>query len=137
MIYTTFYDSPIRKIAMAGNEEGLKGLWFEKQKYFMSGVNDKTEEKGDISIFKDAKIWLNKYFDGERDIKISGLFSFGNHLLINAFPSKVYSVSINESIESIIFDLNTLGCDLSYVFAIDNSLPLNPIFLRLNPLYIF
>lgn len=73
MIYTTFYDSPIGKIAMAGNEEGLKGLWFEKQKYFMSGVNDKTEEKGDISIFKDAKIWLNKYFDGERDIKISGL----------------------------------------------------------------
>ena len=34
MTYTNNYSSPLGDITLAGNENGLSGLWFDGQKYF-------------------------------------------------------------------------------------------------------
>ena len=38
MICTKRYDSPLGEILLAGNGEGLTGLWFAGQKYFAQGL---------------------------------------------------------------------------------------------------
>ena len=67
MIYYTEYLSPIGKIVMAGNEEGLAGLWFAGQKYFMAGM-PKADclQNVDLKIFLLTKNWLDRYFAGEK-----------------------------------------------------------------------
>ena len=37
MIFISHYDSPLGMIYMAADKDGLKGVWFEGQKYFASG----------------------------------------------------------------------------------------------------
>ena len=38
MIFISHYDSPLGMIYMAADKDGLKGVWFEGQKYFASGL---------------------------------------------------------------------------------------------------
>ena len=64
-IYTTGYDSPLGLIHLAGDEQGLIGLWFNGQKYdqdlppgFVLTANDRLE------AFRQANRWLNIYFSG-------------------------------------------------------------------------
>ena len=38
MTYTNNYSSPLGGITLAGNENGLSGLWFDGQKYFAGQV---------------------------------------------------------------------------------------------------
>ena len=64
-IYTTGYDSPLGLIHLAGDEQGLIGLWFKGQKYdqdlppgFVPVVNDQLE------AFRQANRWLDIYFSG-------------------------------------------------------------------------
>ena len=38
MIFVSHYDSPLGMIYMAEDEDVLKGVWFEGQKYFASGL---------------------------------------------------------------------------------------------------
>ena len=64
-IYTTSYDSPLGLIHLAGDEQGLVGLWFNGQKYdrglppgFVLAVNDRLE------VFRQANRWLDIYFSG-------------------------------------------------------------------------
>ena len=33
-----YYDSPLGRILLAADEQGLIGLWFEEQKYFAAGL---------------------------------------------------------------------------------------------------
>ena len=46
MIFVSHYDSPLGMIYMAADDDVLKGVWFEGQKYFASGLDKKeTEDK--------------------------------------------------------------------------------------------
>ncbi len=64
-IYTTSYDSPLGLIHLAGDEQGLVGLWFKGQKYdqdlppgFVLAANDRLE------AFRQANRWLDIYLSG-------------------------------------------------------------------------
>ena len=63
--YTTGYDSPLGLIHLAGDGQGLIGLWFKGQKYdqdlppgFVLVANDRLE------AFRQANRWLDIYFSG-------------------------------------------------------------------------
>ena len=67
MFYYTTYQTPIGKITLACDEkENLAGLWIEGQKYFLDTVGNKIIENDKLKIFKAAKSWLDRYFQGER-----------------------------------------------------------------------
>ncbi len=64
-IYTASYDSPLGLIHLAGDEQGLIGLWFKGQKYdqdlppgFSLVANDQ------LDVFRQANRWLDIYFGG-------------------------------------------------------------------------
>lgn len=64
MQYISNYSSPLGKILLAADEEGLTGLWFEDQKYYACHLAKKCEEK-EVSVFARAKQWLDIYFSGQ------------------------------------------------------------------------
>ena len=63
MQYISHYDSPLGAILLAADDIGLTGLWFEGQKYFSAGLDDKCEER-ELPVFETAKHWLDIYFSG-------------------------------------------------------------------------
>ncbi len=63
MTYTWNYNSPLGKILLAADNDGLTGLWFEGQKYFAKNLSEETEEK-ETEIIKEAEKWLDIYFSG-------------------------------------------------------------------------
>ncbi len=64
MQYTSHYQSPLGKLLLAADEEGLIGIWFEGQKHFSKGLaNDCSEQE--VPILTDTKKWLNLYFAGK------------------------------------------------------------------------
>ena len=65
MIFTMEYRSPLGKILLAADEVGLKGLWFENQKYFAAGMGENfCEERTPILTMGEK--WLDVYFRGEK-----------------------------------------------------------------------
>ena len=63
MIDTMHYDSPLGKILLAADEEGLTGVWFETQKYFAAKLPPEHEE-GTMPVLEDTCRWLDVYFSG-------------------------------------------------------------------------
>lgn len=63
MQYISHCKSPLGAILLAADEIGLTGLWFEEQKYFAAGLDDKCEERA-LPVFETAKHWLDIYFSG-------------------------------------------------------------------------
>lgn len=63
MTYLHTYESPLGKIILAADNDGLTGLWFEGQKYFGSTITAPTEEKN-LPVFDEADRWLDLYFAG-------------------------------------------------------------------------
>lgn len=63
MIYITGYSSPIGNITIASDGKALVGLWIEEQKYFMSKYKF-FQQKADLEIFTETKMWLDEYFKG-------------------------------------------------------------------------
>ena len=63
MQYISRYNSPLGTILLAADDIGLTGLWFEEQKYFAAGLDDKCEER-ELPVFESAKHWLDIYFSG-------------------------------------------------------------------------
>ena len=63
MIHTVHYDSPLGKILLAADGEGLTGLWFEGQKYFARGLGAESAE-GETPALAAARRWLDTYFSG-------------------------------------------------------------------------
>lgn len=91
MQYVSNYASPLGRLLLAADEEGLIGLWFEGQKYYARGLEaehelldignaggDSKEDKESsedrakaIRILSDAGRWLDSYFSGkEPDISV-------------------------------------------------------------------
>jgi len=65
MTYTARYKSEIDELLLVSDGESLTGLYIEGQKYYFSGINDDTEEKDDLPIFRRTRSWLDRYFSGE------------------------------------------------------------------------
>ena len=64
MIYTNEYGSPMGNILLAGDEQGLTGLWFsEGDRYFGLGLN-KEARRCETDYFDQTKEWLDIYFSG-------------------------------------------------------------------------
>lgn len=67
MYYKIDYKSPIGNITLAcDDKEYLVGLWMEGQKYFGDTVDCEMVENNELEIFKKTKLWLDRYFRGEK-----------------------------------------------------------------------
>ena len=58
MIFTQHYDSPLGGILLAADETGLRGLWFDGQKYFARSLPAEHIEQ-DTPALTEAKRWLD------------------------------------------------------------------------------
>ena len=57
------YDSPLGAITLAAGDDGLKGLWFDGQRYFAGTLDAPMEPRGNAHL--DAACdWLDEYFAG-------------------------------------------------------------------------
>ncbi len=65
MPFKTTYFSPIGKLTLVSNGKSLLGLFIEGQKYFLSKF-DKMIENDNLEIFHKTKVWLERYFNGEK-----------------------------------------------------------------------
>lgn len=63
MHYISRYRSPLGKILLSADDEGLTGLWFEGQKYFAAYRRGEYTEQETI-VFELTKKWLDIYFSG-------------------------------------------------------------------------
>lgn len=67
MYYKTNYNSSLGKFTLACDSNNkLVGLWLEGQKYFEDTVDSEMTENNDLAIFKKTKLWLDRYFSGEK-----------------------------------------------------------------------
>ncbi len=64
MIYTDNYESPLGSILLAGDEEGLTGLWFTQGSRHSGAGLKKYALPRRMDYFDEAKEWLNIYFSG-------------------------------------------------------------------------
>ncbi|MBQ9014559.1 MAG: methylated-DNA--[Firmicutes bacterium] len=64
MQYLTYYDSPVGRLTLAADDQGLTGLWIEGQKYFGYYLDPEHEER-ECPAFAKAREWLDIYFAGE------------------------------------------------------------------------
>ena len=62
---TAVYLSPLGKILLAAEEEQITGLWFWGQKYFPQRLEGSPLTQG-CPVLEQAKLWLCRYFAGER-----------------------------------------------------------------------
>lgn len=64
MKYVESYNSPLGKILLAADDEGLTGLWFIGQKYFASGLQKEHEQRS-TPWLEMTSAWLDIYFSGK------------------------------------------------------------------------
>ena len=65
MEYISYYISPLGRMLIAADDEGLTGLWFEGQRYFALHLDENHEEK-ETPVLSETKRWLDIYFSGRR-----------------------------------------------------------------------
>ena len=70
-MFTCDYESPLGKMLLAADDDGLTGAWFYGQRYFARGLEgaEKNERRGvpfDSPVLLAARRWLDAYFAGER-----------------------------------------------------------------------
>lgn len=89
MEYTSHYHSPLGGILLAGDEDGLTGLWFEGQKYFALHLDVEHEER-DLPLFRDTCRWLDIYFSGKEPD-----FHIPLHLKGTDFQKEVWEILLS------------------------------------------
>ena len=63
-VFTRHYDSPMGGILLAADEIGLRGLWFDGQKYFARDLPENRIEQETHAI-AEVRRWLDVYFTGK------------------------------------------------------------------------
>lgn len=58
----SWYDSPLGKMLLAADDDGLVGLWFQGSRYFGAGVP--RRELADTEVLRRGRAWLDVYFHG-------------------------------------------------------------------------
>ena len=71
-----YYDSPLGRILLAADEQGLIGLWFEEQKYYAAGLAEGHKER-ETPVLTETKHWLDAYFHGEQRKALPALHPAG------------------------------------------------------------
>ena len=66
MFIYDFYDSPVGRLAVAGDENSIVGLWFAHQRFYMDILQGQECEEKETNVIRHAKIWLDAYFSGEK-----------------------------------------------------------------------
>lgn len=66
LCYINECESPLGILTLASDGESLTGLWMEGQKYFLGSLKGKMERMDDLPVFETARVWLERYFAGER-----------------------------------------------------------------------
>ena len=61
MQYTTSYQSPLGKLLLASDHQGLTGLWFENDKYYADSLGPQNVSM-ETTILKQTRQWLDYYF---------------------------------------------------------------------------
>ena len=87
MIFVSHYDSPLGMIYMAADDDVLKGVWFEGQKYFASGLDKNETEDKETPVLKQTKEWLDLYFAGKEPEFLPPLAPEGSE-----FQKKVWKI---------------------------------------------
>ncbi len=64
MIYKTYYDSPLGKIIIIGNNDYLISLNFLNQKHYLKNIDASFLTEKDLYVFDNVKRWLDIYFKG-------------------------------------------------------------------------
>lgn len=64
--YFTYYSSPVGRILLASDSRSLTGAWIEGQKYHGAGGGLTMKRDDGIPVLKQAKKWLDQYFQGEK-----------------------------------------------------------------------
>lgn len=60
----SYYNSPIGKILLASDEQGLVGLWLDTDRYY-GDILAKNYSEGENKYLSSAKKWLNIFFQGK------------------------------------------------------------------------
>ena len=66
MYFYEFYDSPVGRLALAGDENSIVGLWLAHQRFYMDVLQGQKCEEKETDVIRLAKTWLDKYFSGEK-----------------------------------------------------------------------
>lgn len=86
MIFTQHYDSPLGGILLVADETGLRGLWFDGQKYFARSLPAEHIEQNTPAL-TEAKRWLDIYFAGKEPDFLPPLHPAGS-----AFRQSVWEI---------------------------------------------
>jgi len=78
MQYISTYDSPLGKLLLTGDEQGLTGLWFSAHRFYDSGKETELLKK-ELPVFEQTRRWLDIYFSGREpdflpELHISGSY---------------------------------------------------------------
>ena len=72
MVYLSHYRSPVCPLTLASDGEHLTGLWMDGQKYFLGSLAGcPTEDLPELPVLREAAVWLDRYFAGERPDPLS------------------------------------------------------------------
>lgn len=86
MQYITSYQSPLGKILLASDYQGLTGLWFENDKYYADGLGSQNISM-ETTILKQTKQWLDEYFSQHQPSFILPL-----HLIGTDFQKMIWQI---------------------------------------------
>ncbi|MFI3223611.1 methylated-DNA--[protein]-cysteine S-methyltransferase [Streptococcus suis] len=64
MLYKQIYHSPLGPMSLMASDKGLRGAWFEDQKFFERGLNEKAI-LAPHPILDQTSLLLDAYFSGE------------------------------------------------------------------------
>jgi len=64
MQYTSEYMSPVGKMLLASDSEGVIGIWYDNEKYYADTLEAGAAEQETPAI-AEAKRWLDVYFSGK------------------------------------------------------------------------
>ncbi|HFI0035308.1 TPA: methylated-DNA--[protein]-cysteine S-methyltransferase [Streptococcus suis] len=65
MYVKNIYQSPLGAMSLVAGDKGLRGAWFDGQKYFEAGLNEEVV-LGSHPILNSTRLLLDAYFSGEQ-----------------------------------------------------------------------
>lgn len=84
MEYIHDYESPLGKILISADAQGVTGLWFYGQKYFAAGLKEHMGYDC-LPIFTEVDHWLDCYFAGDRPEQLPALHMKGTDFQIQVW----------------------------------------------------
>ncbi len=108
MLFKDYCRSPVGNLLLLSDGDSLTGLWFEGKYADEGDVLSK-----DLPVFKQVKLWLNRYFDGKNP-KID----FPVSLRGTAFQKEVWAL-----LEKIPYGTTVTYGDLAKLIAANRGIP--------------